>query len=309
VLQRCLDDSPPMHYAGSPETQWSSYYPVAWGPDEQTIYFDTEYANEESRYGYGHRLVEASVLTGETLRIVYDYPDSFPVTLSPDLTHLTVGFGEPWYGGDDPVYLFDLATETQFDVPDLLPDYTGLYSTGWSFSPNGQFVTAKASYRLERYAPDLVAPDVFFVDGLGNLFLILDMQGTVQHIIGEPAGSPAVVWKLESPFWQPDEQAIVFIAWDAERRYIMRYSLADRQMTMLYEMDFGPGKEPYFYSPLIPSPDGSHIALTVSDVPYGDSQLAVLYPDGVIRRIPNDYRLSLYPLWVPPLVEDMTDES
>lgn len=83
----------------------------------------------------------------------------------------------------------------------------------------------------------------------------------------------------------------------------MRYSLVDQQMTPLYETGSGPDRESYIRSPLIPSPDGNFIALSVTNMPYDDRQVAVLYPDGEIHRIPNDYRFSLYPLWVPPLSE------
>ncbi|MBD3331913.1 hypothetical protein GF356_03605, partial [candidate division GN15 bacterium] len=178
-------------------------------------------------------------------------------------------------------------------------DNTGIYWTCWGFSPGGQFATTIAQYNVTRYAPELEPPNDFR-EGEGSLILLLDMQGTIQHIVGEPEGSPAATFYLQCPGWQPDEQAIVFYAWDANGTYIMRYSLADRQTTKLYTSSFEPGHERYFSEPFMPSYEGTHVALTVSDGPYEDRQVAVLYPDGEIYRIPSSYQFSLYPLWVPP---------
>lgn len=299
ALQRCMEDSPPMHWAGLPH-EWQSYYPVVWGQDGQTIYFETEYPSNDSISGYGRRIVEASVLTGETLRTVYEYPDPFQVVISPDLQRISVGFGEAWGGSGYPAFVFDLTTGTQFDVPSLMPRYVGLEWLCQPFSPHGSFVAAQGIYKLARYAPELEAPDDYR-EGQGDLLFLLDMHSTVQHIIGEPQGAPATIWDLECPGWQPDEQAVVFYASNNLGRYLMRYALADRRLTTLYELSFEPGHEAYVHAPFVPSPGGSHIALTVSDGPYEDRLVAVLYPDGNIYRIPSPYRFSLYPLWVPPV--------
>jgi hypothetical protein len=296
VLQRCLNDNLPMHYVGN-TMEWQHYYPIAWSPDGQTIYFDTEYPTEESPFGYGRRLVEASVVTGLMLRIVYDYPGPYPVTASPDLNHIVVGFGGEWRG-NNPAYVFDLTTEERFDVPTVVPALTSLSWTCLPFSPHGTYLTATAWYDLAQYAP---GQEQAYKDGY--LLLILDTQGTLQSMIGEP-DSPDPLRYQECPDWQPDEQAIVFYAHSVEHRYIMRYSLPDQQLTTLYEVKARkdtPDRESNIYSPLVPSPDGSYVALTVSDGPYSDRLVAVLYPDGEIRRIPSPYRFGLYPLWVPPL--------
>lgn len=299
VLQRCLNDSPPMHYAGLPDSDWQSYYPVTWGPDGQTLYFDTEYTAEESPFGYGRRLIEASVTTGETLRIVYDYPGPYSVVFSPDLNHVSVGFSGTWYDGN-PANLLDLAAGSQLSIPNLVPQNIWLDGVCWPFSPHGSYITARAGYDLAAYAPTLEAPDDYR-QGKGGLLLILDSQGIVQHVVGEPNGSPAVMWYFDCPGWQPDEQAAVFLAFGVDETRIMRYSLLDHQTTTLYELGSGTTPEYYVYLPLVPSPNGTHVALTVSDDPQGDYQAAVLYPDNEIRRIPSPYNFGLYPLWVPPL--------
>ena len=301
VLQRCLDDHPPMHWGGFPET-WKYPYPVAWGRGGQTVYFAAEYPTNDSIFGFGRHLVEASVLTGETLRIIYDYPDPWPVAPSPTLNQVMVGFSDAWQGPDTPTFILDLTTRVQLDIPNLMPDDTGLYWTCQTFSPSGRYIAVTAHYNVTRYAPELVPPDDYR-NGEGGLLLLMDMQGSIQHLVAEPEGSPAVMWYVQCPYWLPDEQAILFYAWHPDRRSLMRYSLVDRQTTTLYEINFEPGRKSYVYAPFIPSPDGTHVALIVSDAPYGydDFLVAVLYPDGEIRRIPNDYRSSLYPLWVPPI--------
>jgi hypothetical protein len=294
VLLRCLDDGPPMHYAGFPDHNWQHYYPVAWGPDGRTIFFDTEYATDESPFGYGRRLVEASVLTGETLRVLYDYPGPYPVTLSPDLNHIAVGFGGQWKV-NNPAYLLDLASGARLDVPELVPHLTKLSWACLPFSPLGNYITVRSGYRLAVYAP---TQEQTYDDG--SLLLILDTQGIIQGTIGEPDG-PDTLQYQDCPGWQTNQQAIVFYAFGYERGAILRYSLPDQQLTTLYELKDWPERESTVYSPLIPSPDGTHVALTVSDGPYEDRQVAVLYPDGEIYRIPSPYRFGLYPLWVPPL--------
>lgn len=299
ALQRCMDDNPPMHYVGYPR-DWQSYYPVVWGSNGLTIYFDTEYPSVESPNGYERRLVEASVLTGETMRIIYGFPDAYAVTPSPDLNYVTVGFGEEWFL-DNPAHIFDLTTGIQRDLPGLMPEHTWLDWGCWAFSPLGSYIAAITKYDLFEYAPELEPPDDG--KGSGSVLVLLDPQGNIQYVVGEPSGSPAALWYQDCPSWQPDEQAIFFYAYHSERQAILRYSLADQQTTTWYEPRFEPGHEKYVYPPLIPSADGAHIALTVSDGPYEDRLVAVLYPDGEIYRIPSPYRFGLYPLWVPPLRE------
>lgn len=297
VLQRCFNDTPPMYFAGLPDRWQQHYYPVVWGADGQTIYFDTEYPNENSLYGYGKRLIEATVLTGETLRVVYEYPDPYPISLSPDLSHALVGFGGLWGGPSTPALLVDLTTAAQLDVASAVPDLTSLYMTCLPASPNGNYVVVNAEYDLATYAPD---QDPTLNYGEGNLLIILDMQGAIQGIIGQPDGYNTL-WSQDCPGWQPDEQAIYFWASDLEKAYIMRYSLPDQQLATLYELRDWPERESNVYEPLIVSPDGNYIALTVSNDPYEDRLVAVLYPDGNIYRIPSPYRFGLYPLWVPPV--------
>lgn len=294
VFQRCMEDALPMHGGGFHE-EWNSYYPVTWSPNGQTIYFDTEYPNAESFSGYGRRLVEASVMTGETLRVVYDYPGAYSISLSPDLNHVAVGSGGVWYGIGFPAYTLDLTTGTQIDIPDLLSENVGLYWL-YSFSPRGSYYTVGAGYLTAYYAPELEQ-----TYEAGDLILILDPQGNIQHVVGEPEVPDPLVWRLESPTWQADEQAIVFYGYNSESRYLVRYSLPDQQLIVLYELGWNAGQEAYVDSPFITSPDNTHIALTVSDGPYEDRLVAVLYPDGEIYRIPSPYRFGLYPLWMPPL--------
>lgn len=299
ALQRCMEDSPPMHNTGGLPDK-GLHFPVVWGSDGQTIFFETEYPNEDSFIGYGRRIAEASVVTGQTLRVVYDYPESFPVTLSPDLKHISVGFLREFIG-ESYTFIRDLTTGIQVEPSTLVPAHTYMTWTCLPFSPSGQFIAVIASYNLSEYAPELVPPPDDYRNGRGSLLLLLDTQGTAQHVIGEPEGSPAIMWSPECPGWQPDEQAIVFYASNGLGTYIMRYTLADRQMITLYETGFEPGRETYVNAPFVLSPDGTHVALTVSDEPYGDPLVAVLYPDGNIYRIPSPYRFGLYPLWVPPV--------
>jgi hypothetical protein len=303
VLQRCFNDTPLMYFAGLPDRWQQHYYPVVWRADGQTIYFDTEYPNENSLYGYGKRLIEASVLTGETLRVIYEYPDPYPISPSPDLSHALVGFGDLWGGPGTPAFLVDLTTGAQIDVASAVPSLTRLTSTCLPVSPKGNYVTVSAEYDLATYAPD---QDPTLNDGGGYLLIILDMRGTIQGIIGQPDGYNTL-WSQDCPGWHPDEQAIYFWASDLGeaytlgKAYIMRYSLPDQQLTTLYELRDWPERESYIYEPLILSPDGTHIAFTVSNGPYEDRLVAVLYPDGNIYRIPSPYRFGLYPLWVPPV--------
>jgi hypothetical protein len=300
ALQKCFDDAPPMHWGGFPE-DWLFYYPVVWGVNGQTLYYMTEYINEDSPFGYGRHLVEADVFTGETLRIMYTYPDPWPVSPSPSLNHLAVGFWEQWQGPGTPAFIYNLTTETQLEASEFTPDNTSLMITCLPFSPQGNYFTMVTVYDLTEYAPELELPEHYQYSASDMLLLILDMEGNIHHIIGEPEGSPAITLGIECPAWQEDEQDIVFQTISEGHRYIQRYSLADQQTTTLYEMSFDPGRESYVKSPLVPSPDGTHIALTVTDSPNEDRLVAVLYPGGEIYRMQNPYPYSMYPLWIPPL--------
>jgi hypothetical protein len=301
VLQRCLDDSPPMHWGGNPQTGLDVFYPVAWGFDGQTIYFTTEYVNAGNQVGYGRRLVEASVTTGKTLRIIYEYPDPYPIRPSPDLNYVAVGFGGNWSGPDAPAFLVNLTTGEQVDVPSLVPNLTELSSTCTSFSPSGHYITVFAEYKLATYAP---GQDSTLHDGIGWLMVILDTQGSIQGIIGQPDGAKTLRYQ-DCPGWQPDEQAIYFYAHDSAHIYLMRYSLTDRQLSTLYKLKDSPEQESTMFPPLIPSSDGAYLAFTVTDDAYASGydprQIVVLYPDGEVRHIPSPYHSNIYPLWVPPL--------
>jgi len=295
VLFQCMDDALP-NYGVEDPPYWgsSAYFPITWGPEGQTIYFETEYTGTESSTGYGRRLVEADVLTGETLSVVYDYPDLYALSISPDLAHVGVGFEETWYGIEYRAYVEDLTTGTQLDLPDLMPDAVRLDYVH-AFSPQGSYYTVGTGYRTADYASELEQ-----LYEAGGLIDILDLEGNILHVVGEPEGPEPLFWHLLSPTWQADEQAIVFYAFGSEYSYLMRYSLPDQQLTTLYELGEA-GHEPYVYAPFVTSPGNTHIALTVSSEAYGTRKLAVLYPDGEIYRIPMPYNFGLYPLWVPPL--------
>ena len=294
ALFQCMDDALAVYGVEDPP-YWGSaaYFPITWGHDGQTIYFETEYTSTKSHTGYGRRLVEADALTGETLRVVYDYPNLYSLSISPDLTYIGVGFEEDWYGIEYRAYIEDLTTGTQLDLPDLMPYAVGL-SRLYSFSPQGTYFTLGTSYLTAYYAPELEQ-----LYEAGSLIHILDPEGNILHVVGEPEGPEPLVWYLEAPTWQADEQAIVFYAYGSEHMYLMRYSLPDRQLTPLYELGEA-GHEPYVYAPFVTSPGNTHIALTVSSEAYGTRKLAVLYPDGEIYRIPMTHTFGLYPVWVPP---------
>jgi hypothetical protein len=298
VLQRCLEDDPPLHYGGD-VASWDYYYPVAWGSDGQTFIYQTEYPNKASEYGYGRRLVEANLITGDT-RVLYDYSDPYPIYPSSTLRYVIVGFGGIWGGPSDPAFLIDRVTGTRLDISTTVPALTKLYKACMPLSPNDKYITVSASYDLATYAPD---QDPSLDTQAMGLLVILDTQGTIRHVIGEPDGINTL-WAQDCPGWSPDEKAIFFWATNLEyKAFIMRYSLVDEQLDVLYEVKEWSKQEYSIYPPFIVAPDGEHIALAVAEIPDNKPQVAVLYPDGEIRRIPSPYRFGLYPLWVPPLAE------
>ena len=131
ILQRCMQDTPPMHWEGEPYA-WPYLFPVTWAPDGQTIYFETEYPSEGELYG--RRIIEADVTTGETLRVLYDYPEPRRLVLFSDGNHVGIDIGGSGTVNGLPA-IINLVTGKQLDILATAPENTWRGHTMLPISP------------------------------------------------------------------------------------------------------------------------------------------------------------------------------
>ena len=166
------------------------------------------------------------------------------------------------------------------------------------FSSGGHYVVMDTAYDMATYAPGQPP----FENATPCLRIILDTGGVIQAVIGDPEEQRPMTF-MDKPAWQPDERAIYFHNLDSDGIHLVRYSLPDQELSVLFDI------EDWYVSDetMAVSPDGAHLALIIQDELYGARQIAVYYPAGEIYRIPSPYRFGLYPLWVPPLEEELPD--
>ena len=72
----------------------------------------------------------------------------------------------------------------------------------------GAVQTVRVVYNLASYAPELEPPDNDYFEGWASLLVLLDMQGNIRHVIGEPEGSPAMMWYQSCPNWRSDAETL-----------------------------------------------------------------------------------------------------
>jgi hypothetical protein len=280
-------------------------YTVTWSDDEQRAYFVAEHKKILS-------LVEGDVLTGKTLRTIYELPQAYVevpphVHWTPALDRLAIYYGRYPYLSDYKdfieirrVTLVDLQTGTQFDLNTYSPE-VGYLSFCEGFSPLGNYLAARVY--MDEYLPDYSAANPELL-----ALVIVDKSGQVVYTIDRDQLSSYDLHWGHCPAWQAQEEAFYFLAgtWNNDpamndRRSIFKYSLSSHELTELKQ--FGPETGPgYPADPLIPSSDGTAIAFHFED-PTLMSEIAVLLPNGEIIRFNESYSRSTQPRWMPPLDE------
>jgi hypothetical protein len=260
----------------TPNVDDALHYPknVSWSSDESKFYFVELTENETWRF------VEADVISGKTLRVL--------------ATSAQVqSFGKPMLSWTPDIKLllnsYEIVSPSDAQSQPKLPvirDFglgtqvasasSGAGNTTVSgrfevcgYSPQGNYI---AGYDTGRLSDDGTKTNHFFLifDREGNLIKYMnENQGTI------PSGCPT---------WGADDS--YFVYWDTfydamldrfTRTNIVRYELKTASTTVLY------GGEPFGkVGTLTPSPDGTLIAFTTSNV-FFPNQIGLLDATGKIR--------------------------
>lgn len=298
-LQTCFEDTISQYALG----ELAQDYTVTWSTDEQRVYFIAEHNRIL-------RLVEGDVLTGKTLRIVYQLPQTYGevpphIHWTPSLDSVAIYQGRYPYISDYSelieirrVTLVDLQSGRETELNTHIPEL-GYLSFCEGFSPSGDYLVARVY--IDEYLPDFIAANpilsaLVVVGKGGRLVSTIDLGQLSQYELN---------W-AHCPAWQAQEDSFYFLAgsWDndpatVDKTSIFRYSLLSNELMELKR--FGPETGPGFPSdPLIPSPDGTSIAFQFKDA-SGMSEIAVLLLGGDILRFNEPYSRGAYPLWIPRL--------
>lgn len=272
--QICFEDAPDLALPQQPA------YPVTWSKDGQKIYL---VAGEGERLS----LVERDVVSGTTLRTLYQYRAANryyePTTLAwtPDLRYIVTNIGDSY--PQESGTLINLETGEKQDlskivvpwsggIPQDAPPHAG-YVCG-AFSPQGTYLTA-IDYSDWQH---------------GDRVIVFDMDLQIIASITE-FNEPKSPMSLDNcPVWSTSEDHLyIYARSEADQsRHIFVYSMTNRQIVSHRQSDI--------YPPLFPSPDETHIAFTGFTDGY---QVNILYPDGQIRQVSDQFDYSDYPLWRP----------
>jgi len=273
-LQTCFDDKPPVWYAVSPFLI-DYEYTVTWSTDGTKVYFVTEDVQHTMR-----RLIEADVVTGATLRPIYEVAamneDQIPTVIiwTPNLEYVAAGVGLTERSGT----LVNLDTGRQLDLSTVViawpygtdpsrPEGSGYICNG--FSPQNSYLTAINEY--------------------DNRLIIFDKELNILHTVQDFGIDGRV--KIYCPTWSADDSTIYFFVLnlDHEPNYIFTYSLQDDRLVSRVA--------DAVYPPLVFSPDRTHIAF---EIPHpSTSKIHVLYPDNTIRLLGDPFLYAQYPVWKP----------
>jgi hypothetical protein len=204
VLKTCFEATPPVY--GEVEN-----YNVSWSEDGQKAYFVAGQENASQEHDV---LVEADVITGRTIRMVYDYPHEVNLSLSwtPTITHVITNAGA--FEEDLPRLLIDLETGQSIDLKAVVPEPAVFSSACLHFSTKGTYLTIKAETFIENTVSR-------------KELILLDKNGQIHAVIDESSGFGPMDY-LGCPVWQEDEEAfyLVGIPLPDHESYIFKYSLS-----------------------------------------------------------------------------------
>lgn len=272
----CFDDKPSLWYSQAPSLIDYDYN-VTWSADGSKIYFVTSDEVHHTR-----SLVEASTVTGKTLRTLYTTdavnPDGIPtvITWAPQLSYAAVGIRLHEREG----ILINLKTQKQQELSkiikafqfDSIPEPPGAGFICDSFSPQGHYLTA--------------------IDETVGQIIIFDMQLQIQHIIGNFDREDSTHLLLDCPTWSSDERYIYFIARNLKNQpnTVFKYDLTTGEKSITFQGEM-------IYPTLVFSPD---MKLAAYDLDLPNSFIYIVYPDNTIRVFREPFERAQYPLWYPP---------
>ena len=293
VLQKCMAERP---FWGGNEYGDSQLDALSWSADSTKLYYAVESSDS-------FRLVEADVLTGKTIQVIFEIPksDALPYgVMAWSLTQEYVVIGNHF---DPPPYSYSM------EIASLNSTQMGQRKNALSVIPRNELnrICARSSPKGSYFA---VLVGVVGNDGEGfnpsaTSIWLLNSQGQIIHYI-EPLVAVGKLSINTCPFWQSDEQSLYFSAFDRDNSTvgIYRYALNDRQL-MVWHTGQQNSLSGGVVSPLSIYYDGRAIAghSVKRPISGGNSQVVVGFPDGYELIIIGNYYESRSPLWVPPLDE------
>lgn len=252
---------------------------VTWSEDGTKVYFVT--LKQQTWC-----LIEADVLTGKTLRVVYETPYSDdewwkrrPTRWTADLSYVGLEIG---YDGETGI-LVNLKTREEIVIRDILQPY--IDPTVEQEHPGHNYVCPEFSPSAN-YLAALIPTGYIGTEPITNRMVIFDTKGEVIHLF-EPSESTT-----SCPTWVEDELRFYFRRYNRQEVWegIFSYSIEYRQMRA-WDMS---GRETL---PLLLSPGGTNIAF--QEIVQGRTVVSVLYPDGTISVISDPYYSAWDPVWRP----------
>ncbi len=305
-LQACMLEKPSIDLVFWGD---SIQYTATWSADEKKLYF-------MSGTFQAHRLIEADVLTGQTIRVVYYENDHYAnftnFSWSSNLSHLIIGADDPAHVAHESTSLLIQLSPTNnqqpistTDLAQVTPSIDGATASSLSahhflvpcpFSPHDTYIAAY--------------DDSFSADKSLE-FIIMDQQGTIKYSLD----SNNAILPKTCPAWQNDEKALYFPYWDPVNNpsvssshptasSIYRYVLASGQITSYYN-----GSLPLSIdSPLSVSPDGNYLAfdtgynptyVPTGTMPFYADRIAVVGPGNTVNYYADPYTNGSRPVWMP----------
>ncbi len=256
-VQSCVEATPPLYWYTRPFLI-DYQFTVTWSPQGDRLYFVAE---SDSRW----RLVEADVMTGETLRTVFEtstineqgYVSALAWT--PDLTYVATGVGFD----DQVTTLSNLVTNEQHTLSEIVALNTGLVCP--EFSPQGNYLSA--------------------IDEVGERIIIFDTELHTHHVIDDFGTEHPM--SLMCPRWQADERVAYIPVFDQEtgENILLTYSLESSRWVDQIQNTIIP--------PFEVSHDGTHFAFSYWHTIY------ILFPDGHLHDIGQEAHYFMYPVWRP----------
>lgn len=279
VRQVCFDSQPPAPNGGP---FWESYR-VTWSSDGEFVYFVTQ-------NGSHRQLIEANAETGVTERAIYEmeydgtvYDDGtyfwFPPDFiwTSDLQYVAVGVGDM---EQTTRLLVNTENQETQDLSQIVSPWNGglrqnmLEGTGIiceSFSPQDTYLAA-----------------VDFSGLGGHRLVIFDTHLNIVDTLDTFDGRSM---SISCPTWGHGDLIYLFgrDSNDASQDYMFMYNIEEHQLSTFIV-------SPLLAPPFILSPDGLHMAFTGY---VGGYKVNIIYPDGRIELLTDQYEYSDFPLWRP----------
>jgi hypothetical protein len=288
VLQSCFEDRITDHNF----RERGQNYTLTWSEDGRYVYFVTDYDqfhwNEFTSDDWGASLVKADVATGQSQQVLYQ-PQVVvhkppPVLLWADALHYLL-----LYRGRNTSATIDLWQNTEIPLPLDLPSL-GKLEFCPQFSPQGQYLTARASLNEALSGWALVTP-----------------EGQIVQTVGSERLQQAGIDWTECPVWLSDEAAFYFLGGLQDGVNLFKYVLADDTIVKVKQL-YPPDPPNLAFTGLYPqmpmrlAPDDATLAISFRVAGAGSTEIRILGPTNEWLAYGGDEApipVGADPIWFP----------